>query len=68
MADVYEIKEEYDIELPVDESQPAVLLVVPHRYFMEKDWSYIAGLLENKTDTILEVKANLDREYGSERN
>lgn len=65
MCDIHEIKEEYGIELMAneDELKPAhaVLFAVPHRYFMDKDWSYMAGLLENKTGTILDVKAKLDR-------
>jgi len=65
MCDIHEIKEEYDIELLAneDELKPAhaVLFAVPHQYFMEKDWSYMAGLLENKTGTVLDVKAKLDR-------
>lgn len=65
MCDIHEIKEEYDIELLAkeDELKPAhaVLFAVPHQYFMEKDWTYMAGLLENNTGTILDVKAKLDR-------
>ncbi len=65
MADIHEIKEEYDIELMAneDELKPAhaVLFAVPHQYFMEKDWSYVANLLKNKTGTVLDVKAKLDR-------
>lgn len=65
MCDIHEIKEEYDIELLAneDELKPAhaVLFAVPHQYFMEKDWSYMAGLLANKTGTVLDVKAKLDR-------
>lgn len=65
MADIHEIKEEYGIELMAneDELKPAhaVLFAVPHQYFMEKDWSYVANLLKNKTGTVLDVKAKLDR-------
>ncbi|MGZ8944553.1 MAG: nucleotide sugar dehydrogenase [Methylococcaceae bacterium] len=65
MCDIHEVKEEYDIELVADENKlkpaHAVLFAVPHQYFMEKDWSYMAGMLENKTGTILDVKAKLDR-------
>lgn len=65
MSDIHEIKEEYGIELLANEdelkSAHAVLFAVPHQYFMEKDWSYMAGLLENKTGTVLDVKAKLDR-------
>ena len=65
MCDIHEIKEEYDLELVAQEENlkpaHAVLFAVPHQYFIEKDWSYMAGLLENKTGTILDVKAKLDR-------
>jgi len=65
MADIHEIKEEYDIELLANEdklkSAHAILFAVPHQYFMEKDWSYMAGLLENRTGIVLDIKAKLDR-------
>lgn len=65
MCDIHEIKEEYDLELVAKEDQlkpaHAVLFAVPHQYFIDKDWSYMAGLLENKTGAILDVKAKLDR-------
>jgi len=65
MADIHEVKEEYGVELFAneDELKPAhaVLFAVPHQYFMEKDWSYMADLLENKMGAILDVKAKLDR-------
>ncbi len=65
MCDIHEIKEEYDLELVANEDQlkpaHALLFAVPHQYFIERDWSYMAGLLENKTGTILDVKAKLDR-------
>lgn len=65
MSDIHEIKEEYDIELLANEdelkSAHAVLFAVPHQYFMEKDWSYMAGLLENRKGIVLDIKAKLDR-------
>lgn len=65
MSDIHEAKEEYGIELVANEDglkpAAAVLFAVPHQYFMDKDWSYMAGLLENKTGTVLDVKAKLDR-------
>jgi UDP-N-acetyl-D-galactosamine dehydrogenase len=49
MCDIHEIKEEYDVDLVATEDalKPAhaVLYAVPHQYFMEKDWSYMANLL-----------------------
>ena len=65
MADVHEIKEEYNIDVFAceDQLQPAhaVLLAVPHQYFMDKDWSYITGLLKDKSGAVIDVKARLDR-------
>jgi UDP-N-acetyl-D-galactosamine dehydrogenase len=64
MADTHEIREEYNIELvSEDKLKPAqaVLLAVPHQYFVTKDWSYITGLLENQTGVVIDVKARLDR-------
>lgn len=65
MVDVDEIKEEYGIEVLAKEDQlkPAhvVLFAVPHKYFLDKDWSYISGLLQNNTGIVLDVKAKLDR-------
>lgn len=64
MADTHEIREEYNIELvSEDKLKPAqaILLAVPHQYFVTKDWSYITGLLENKTGVVIDVKARLDR-------
>jgi len=71
LADIQEIKKEYGIDLLTseDELQPAhaVLFAVPHQYFVEKDWSYMAGLLKNKRGIILDIKAKLDRSKVPER-
>ena len=64
VSDVFEIKEEYNINLLTeDQLQPAhaIVLAVPHQYFMDKDWSYIQGLLENQTGVVIDVKAKLNR-------
>lgn len=65
MSDIHEIKEEYDIDLLVneDELEPAhaILFAVPHQYFMGKEWPYMADLLKNGTGIVLDVKAKLDR-------
>ena len=65
MSDAHEIQKEYNIDVLAgeDQLQPAhaVMLAVPHQYFMDKDWSYIIGLLENKTGAVIDVKAKLDR-------
>lgn len=64
MADAHEIVEEYGIHLMEEDAlQPAqaVLLAVPHQYFMSKDWSYITKLLDGKDGIVIDVKAKLDR-------
>ena len=65
VSDAHEIKEEYNIDVYAgeDQLQPAhaVMLAVPHQFFMDKDWSYIMDLLENKTGVVIDVKAKLDR-------
>ncbi|MGZ8165302.1 MAG: nucleotide sugar dehydrogenase [Methylobacter sp.] len=66
MSDLHEVMEEYNIQLLAgeDELKPAnaLLLAVPHQYFMAKDWSYLAGLLENKSGIVIDVKAKLERD------
>ncbi|MCX7098121.1 MAG: nucleotide sugar dehydrogenase [Methylococcales bacterium] len=65
MADGHEIQEEYNIHLIADENglEPAhaVMLAVPHQYFMDKNWAYISGLLENNVGAVIDVKGKLDR-------
>ena len=65
MSDGHEIQKEYNIDVLAgeDELRPAhaVILAVPHQYFMNKDWTYIASLLENKAGAVIDVKAKLDR-------
>ncbi|MEI6333023.1 MAG: nucleotide sugar dehydrogenase [Methylococcaceae bacterium] len=66
LSDMHEIKKEYNIKISVDEDnlQPAhaVMLAVPHQYFMDKEWPYIVGFLENKIGTVIDIKAKLDRD------
>ena len=49
MSDAHEIQKEYNIDVLAgeDQLQPAhaVVLAVPHQYFMDKDWSYIMELV-----------------------
>ena len=65
MSEAHEIQKEYNVDVLKDEDelQPAnaVLLAVPHQYFMNKDWSYFSNLLENKSGAVIDVKAKLDR-------
>jgi UDP-N-acetyl-D-galactosamine dehydrogenase len=65
MSDSNEIMEEYGVKLlSEDELKPAhaVLLAVPHDYFLDKDWSYLLGLLHDETGIVIDVKAKLERE------
>jgi UDP-N-acetyl-D-galactosamine dehydrogenase len=65
LSDPHEIQQEYNIAVLADENQlqpaDALILAVPHQYFMNKDWSYIIGLLKNNTGAVIDVKAKLDR-------
>jgi len=65
ISDGQEIQKAYNLDVSVDEYQllpaHAVMLAVPHQYFIKKDWSYITDLLENKTGVVIDVKAKLDR-------
>lgn len=65
MSDAHEVLEEYGIELVADERDlklsQAIVFAVPHQYFIEKNWSYITGLLENNQGVVIDVKAKLDR-------
>lgn len=65
MADAHEIMEEYGVEVAFEESQltlaHAVLFLVPHHYFMAKNWAYITSLLEGQVGVVIDVKAKLDR-------
>ncbi|WAK00550.1 nucleotide sugar dehydrogenase [Methylobacter sp. YRD-M1] len=65
MSDSNEIMEEYGVKLSSeDELKPAhaVLLAVPHDYFLDKDWSYLLGLLHDETGIVIDIKAKLERE------
>jgi UDP-N-acetyl-D-galactosamine dehydrogenase len=65
MSDPHEVMEEYNIKLLADEDElkpaNALIFAVPHQYFMAKDWSYLIGLLENKSGIVIDVKAKLER-------
>lgn len=65
LADPDEVDKEYGIAVVADESrlQPAqaVLLSVPHQYFITKDWAYFAGLLKDRSGVLMDVKAQLKR-------
>jgi len=65
MSDTHEVLEEYGIKLVADERDlklsQAIVFAVPHQYFIEKNWSYVTGLLENNQGVVIDVKAKLDR-------
>ncbi|NOT16320.1 MAG: nucleotide sugar dehydrogenase [Methylotenera sp.] len=65
MSDTHEIQDEYNLTVMENENQiqlaHAVILAVPHQYFLDKNWSYIASLLENNSGIVIDVKAKLDR-------
>lgn len=65
LSDSNEIMEEYGVKLSSeDELKPAhaVLLAVPHDYFLDKDWSYLLGLLHDEAGIVIDIKAKLERE------
>jgi len=65
LADVQEIMREYRLQAVSAEGRLkpalAVILAVPHHYFMLKDWSYFSSLLENGAGVVMDVKARLNR-------
>ena len=65
ISNAQEIRKEYNIDVLEDEdelrSANALLLAVPHQYFMNKEWSYFTNLLKNKSGAVIDVKAKLDR-------
>lgn len=66
LADIQEIEQEYYLQAVSAEDQlepaSAVILAVPHQYFMLKGWPYFSALLENGAGVVMDVKARLDRD------
>jgi UDP-N-acetyl-D-galactosamine dehydrogenase len=66
LLNAHETKEEYDIDVITNEGQlisaHAILLAVPHQYFISKDWTYFTNLLEDKSGAVIDVKAKLNRD------
>jgi UDP-N-acetyl-D-galactosamine dehydrogenase len=55
---------EYGIELAATADlapAQAVILAVPHREYLEKDWEFVESLLEEKSGVVFDVKSKLDR-------
>ena len=65
MSDAHEIQDEYNLTVIDNETElkiaHAVILAVPHQYFLDKNWSYITNLLEHNSGIVIDVKAKLDR-------
>lgn len=66
VSDMQEIMQEYNLQffLKEEKLKPAlaVILAVPHQYFMLKDWKYFSGLLENRSGVVMDIKARLERD------
>ncbi|ENH96579.1 nucleotide sugar dehydrogenase [Gracilibacillus halophilus YIM-C55.5] len=64
-AEKAEAKEEYDIDL-IDyenlEPADAVVLAVPHDFYLEKGWSAFEKLLYNDVGIFVDLKSKLDKE------
>jgi UDP-N-acetyl-D-galactosamine dehydrogenase len=65
LANADEVLTEYGIEL-IEEQQlqaaDAVILAVPHEYFINQGWAYVQNLLKDQAGVVLDVKAKLDRQ------
>ena len=65
LSSAHEIQSEYNLAVSDNEydmqSAQAVILAVPHKYFLDKNWEYISNLLNNKTGVVIDVKGKLDR-------
>ena len=65
LSSAHEIQSEYNLTVSDNEYQmqsaQAVILAVPHKYFLDKSWEYISNLLNNKTGVVIDVKGKLDR-------
>jgi UDP-N-acetyl-D-galactosamine dehydrogenase len=65
LSSAHEIQSEYNLTVSDNEYQmqsaQAVILAVPHKYFLDKNWEYISNLLNNKTGVVIDVKGKLDR-------
>ena len=65
LSSAHEIQSEYNLTVSDNECQmqsaQAVILAVPHKYFLDKNWEYISNLLNNKTGVVIDVKGKLDR-------
>jgi UDP-N-acetyl-D-glucosamine/UDP-N-acetyl-D-galactosamine dehydrogenase len=63
-ADIEEAKREYNVDLinyenlnPAD----AIVLAVPHKFYIDKEWSDFENLLASKPGILVDVKSGLDK-------
>ncbi len=64
-ADPEEAVHEYGIQLVAEDAlkpADAVIFAVPHRTYVERNWSLISSLLSNANGTVYDVKGKLPRE------
>lgn len=64
MADPTETYEEYGIRLTKEEDlqkSNAVILAVPHRYYLERGWKYIQTLLHSEKPLVSDIKSKLNK-------
>jgi UDP-N-acetyl-D-galactosamine dehydrogenase len=65
LASAEEVLTEYGIELIEEQhlqAADAVILAVPHEYFINQGWAYVQNLLKDQAGVVLDVKAKLDRQ------
>ncbi|PIW31009.1 MAG: nucleotide sugar dehydrogenase [Rhodospirillales bacterium CG15_BIG_FIL_POST_REV_8_21_14_020_66_15] len=64
MADPAEVKHEFGLDLAADGAlgdADAVILAVPHDRYLDRGWTWIAGLLAAADGLVVDVRARLDR-------
>ncbi len=65
LASAEEVLTEYGIKLIEEQhlqAADAVILAVPHEYFINQGWTYVQSLLKDQAGVVLDVKAKLDRQ------
>ncbi|WP_078555874.1 nucleotide sugar dehydrogenase [Bacillus alkalicellulosilyticus] len=64
-ADPEEAKHEYDVNLVhIEELKPsdALVLAVPHKFYLDKGWDYYANLFKKENGIIVDVKSQLNKD------
>ncbi|WP_163580502.1 nucleotide sugar dehydrogenase [Gracilibacillus saliphilus] len=65
-----EAKSEYGVELiPYEDLKPsdAVVLAVPHQFYLEKSWSEFERLVKNDVNILVDLKSKLNKEACPEK-